>query len=93
MDEGALPPEVWLDLKIKLDRLRTLEDRCRDALARLAEGELTADAYVELVHEQVRAQKDWEERHKKIFGAIPRRRGDLRRLMKVPERRAIDPIS
>jgi hypothetical protein len=93
MSEGALPPEIWLDLKIKLDRLLMLEERCRDALTRLADGELSADAYIELVQEQVRAQKVWEERHTKIFGTGQARRTGLRRLMQPPESPATDPVS
>jgi hypothetical protein len=93
MGEGALPPEVWLDLKIKLDRLATLEARCQDALTRLAEGELSADAYLDLVREQIRAQGDWEERHRKIFGAVASQPKRLRRLKKAIESRVIDPLS
>jgi len=77
MDDGALAPEIWLDLKIKLDRLGTLEKRCRDALTRLAEGEISSDAYLELVREQMQAQKIWEQRHNKIFGTGPARRTSL----------------
>lgn len=71
MGEGALPPETCLDLKIKLDRLRALEERCQDGLCRLADGELSAEAYVELVREQMRAQQAWERRHLSLFGSGP----------------------
>lgn len=93
MSEGELPPEVWLDLKIKLDRLITLDERCRDALTRLADGELSPDAYVQLVGEQLRAQKLWEERHEKVFGAAPATRSALGRLLKTPDSLSVDPVS
>jgi hypothetical protein len=93
MGEGALPPEVWLDLKIRLDRLATLEARCQDALSRLAEGELSPEAYLDLVREQIRAQGDWEERHKRVFGMAPARPSGLGRLKKPTGPPVIDPLS
>jgi len=62
-----LPPEICLDLKIKLDRLSRLQERCQEGLSKLADGGLTREAYIEMVEAQASAQKVWEERNKEYF--------------------------
>jgi hypothetical protein len=65
--ERHLPPEAHIDLQIGLDRLRKVQDRCREALRSLARGKMSPSAYIELLNKQSDAQKAWEKRHKKYF--------------------------
>lgn len=67
MGQRALPPEACLDLKISLDKLRQREERCREGLTKLVDGQLTREGYITLVDRQVDAQKAWEERYRKYF--------------------------
>ena len=65
---NALAPEAHVDLQISLDRLRDLEDRCRDALRQLASGKLSREAYFSILDQQLEAQKRWVAQQRKYLG-------------------------
>jgi hypothetical protein len=67
MTERTLAPEACLDLKIHLDRLHEAEERCREGLDRLSNGELTRESYGELLRRQRLAQSTWEDRQRRYF--------------------------
>jgi len=56
-------------LQIRLDRLRSTEERCRLGLAQLVDGSLTQDRYLDLMQRQIEAQEDWESMHRKYFAS------------------------
>ena len=68
MREGRpLPPEATLDLRIHLDKLKHTEERCRDALQKLVDGDLSLDAYLRLLDSPSAAHKAWRSRNCKYF--------------------------
>ena len=60
MINRTLPPEATLDLRIQLDKLKRLEQRCMDGLQSLVDGRMTRDAYLGLLDEQSAAHKAWQ---------------------------------
>ena len=58
-----LSPEKVLSLGILLDRLYYSGERCRSALSQMREGKMTKEAYARVLHEQIAAQRAWEDRH------------------------------
>jgi hypothetical protein len=67
MKDRQLKPEVTLDLRIHLDKLRRTEEHCREGLERLVDGHLSLDAYLGLLDKQSAAHKAWRSRHCKYF--------------------------
>jgi hypothetical protein len=58
-----LSPDKVLTLRILLDRLYRSSEQCRSALSQVREGKMTKEAYARVLHEQITAQRAWEERH------------------------------
>ena len=58
-----LSPEKVLSLRILLDRIYRSGERCRNALNQVREGKMSREAYTRVLHEQIAAQRAWEERH------------------------------
>jgi hypothetical protein len=67
MEHRHLRPEVTLDLRIHLDKLKRSEERCREGLQRLVDGNMTLDTYLGLLDKQSAAHKAWRSRHCKYF--------------------------
>ena len=65
-----LTPEGFHDLQIQLDQLERTGVQCREALQRLVEGELTPEAYANLLRRQVAAQREWERRNSRLIGDV-----------------------
>jgi hypothetical protein len=67
MADDLLPPETLLALQIQLDRLHRSAERCRSGLRRVRGGELTREAYCELLDEHSLAQREWEVKNRAVF--------------------------
>jgi len=67
MSDEMLPPERFLALQIELDRLHRSAERCRRGLRRMRGGELTREAYCELLNEQLTAHREWEAKNRAFF--------------------------
>jgi hypothetical protein len=67
MDGRGLPPETRVKLRILLDRLASAGERCREGLYQLASGDLSQEAFLELLREQQQLQECWERTHRKHF--------------------------
>jgi hypothetical protein len=67
MEDRPLPPEATLDLRIHLDKVKNLQERCREALQKFVEGRVSRQDYFALVESQSAAQKAWERRNKDYF--------------------------
>jgi hypothetical protein len=68
MNGKALRPETLIELQIHLDRLNHTAEACRSALVSLRGGQMTHEAYRELLDRQVVAQREWEAKNHEHLG-------------------------
>ncbi len=69
MTDQGLTPEARVDLQIHLDRLHDCEERCREGLRLISNGQLTRDEYFGLLDRQAAAHEAWRARHSRYFDA------------------------
>jgi hypothetical protein len=67
MSDELLPPERFMALQIELDRLHRSAERCRRGLRRMRGGELTREAYCELLDQQLTVHREWEAKNRAFF--------------------------
>ena len=67
MEIKPLQPEKFLALQIQIDRLNRAAEQCRSGLRRMCRGELTPEAYQELLDSQMSAQREWEAKNRECF--------------------------
>jgi len=67
MEHKPLQPENFLALQIQIDRLNRAAEQCRTGLRRMRSGELTPEAYQELLHLQMNEQREWEAKNRECF--------------------------
>ena len=70
MKNRPLAPEATLDLRIQLDKLRRLEDRCRAGLEQYVGGRLTREDYLGLLDQHAAAERSWRSKHERYIGTL-----------------------